>query len=175
MATRDLVARLAPNLAKAAPIGGLRPGIRLEVPRNLLPTFKLLERHGHLLRGRHGPELKRHIKFDDAEQGLVMDVKLPGEDEWVRMTPAFVSSLKKENINRQLERNRTRLSASEEGGEKEKNSGQSQRSRENAGWNGLRPRNTNGFTLANRNIQIPTSDTLSRGGNGRRGWGSQNQ
>ena len=92
---RDHVARLAPKLASALDISGVCPGIRMEILQLLLTTFKLLERHGHLLRNRHGPTLKRHVKLDDVEINLVMGVKLPGDESWVRMTPDFVKSLKK--------------------------------------------------------------------------------
>ena len=112
VAVRDNVARSAPNLAKADPINGTKPGIRLEIPRSLLPTFKLLERHGHQLRSCHGPELKCHIKFDDSIMDLFLDVRLPGESERVRLTPDVVRSLKKENYERQIARHRSRLSAS---------------------------------------------------------------
>ena len=106
VAVRHTIARSAPNLTKADPINGTKPGIRLEIPRSLLPTFKLLERHGYQLRSCHGPELKRHIKFDDSIMDLFLDVRLPGE------TPDVVQSLKKENYERQIARHRPRLSAS---------------------------------------------------------------
>ena len=142
----------------------------MEIPVHLMPTFKMLERHGHQLRTRYGPELKRHIKYEDNEKSLVLDVKLPGENEWVRMTPTFVKSLKKETTEKQLERNRTRLSASDEGAPRSSQGGASH-SRENQ-WSELRPRNTNGFTLANRNLQIPTSDNLTRRNQAKKGWGA---
>ena len=178
IAVRDSVARLAPNLAKADSIGGVRPGIRLEIPRHLMPTFKMLERHGHQLRSRHGADLKRHIKFDDSARDLILDVKLPGEEEWLKLTPEVVRQLKKENYNRQIARHRPRLSASGEYRAQPARGG-------TRSWGGLRPRihSAPNASAANatpigpaindpRNLNLPTSDSLSRQRNPRKSWGS---
>lgn len=49
-------------------------GIRLEIPDELMDTFRLLSRFGTRLRARHGEGTKRHIKFDDQEAGLYMNI-----------------------------------------------------------------------------------------------------
>ena len=62
-------------------------GVRLEVPPELDDTFKLLSRFGTRLRARHGEGTRRHIKFDDWEASMYMNIKLPGDEEWSRVTP----------------------------------------------------------------------------------------
>ena len=62
-------------------------GVRLEVPPELNDTFRLLSRFGTRLRARHGEGTRRHIKFDDLEASMYMNIKLPGDEEWSRVTP----------------------------------------------------------------------------------------
>ena len=83
---RDLVQTYATNLSKA--VGST--GMRLEVPPFLRNNFKVLEGHGNELRrkyGRDGDPVRRSIKYEDSERGLVMDIKMPGNDEWQRVHP----------------------------------------------------------------------------------------
>ena len=57
-------------------------GVRIEVPSHLLPTFRTLFKYGSNLRARHGPGTRRHVKFDDLERTLFLNVKLPGDPTW---------------------------------------------------------------------------------------------
>lgn len=61
-------------------------GIRIEVPPRLRATFRVLFRYGQNLRTRHGPGTRRHIKFDDALQTLFLNIKLPGDERWSRVS-----------------------------------------------------------------------------------------
>ena len=36
-----------------------------------------------------------HVKFDDKEHGLALDVKFPGEDKWMRVTPDLEMAVKR--------------------------------------------------------------------------------
>ena len=76
-----------PNLidAKGRPMAG----IRLEVPSELSDTFRLLSRFGTWLRARHGLGTKRHIKFDDFTGSLYANIKLPGDENWTKLTPTM--------------------------------------------------------------------------------------
>ena len=70
---RDYIKSCGPRLATF----GRAAGIRLELPDNLISTFKILEHEGYLVsRGRPGS--KRSIKYDDEAKSLIMDIKLPG-------------------------------------------------------------------------------------------------
>ena len=88
-AVRDSVVSHSANLAVCVDDGG-KPtaGLRLEIPRELSDTFKLLSRFGTRLRARHGVGTKRHIKFDDYAGSLYSNIKLPGDETWMRVSPA---------------------------------------------------------------------------------------
>ena len=87
---RDLVVANSPALASMVDAEG-RPtaGIRLEVPPELADTFRLLSRFGSRLRARHGVWTKRHIKFDDFTGSMYSNVKLPGDENWTKVTVAM--------------------------------------------------------------------------------------
>ena len=79
----DRVLVASPRLAGCVDDAG-RPtaGIRLEIPRRLKSAFSVLYKYGNQLRRRHGTELKKHIRFDEANLSIFMKVKLPGDDTW---------------------------------------------------------------------------------------------
>lgn len=83
--TRDMVMGASAKLAPYIDSNG-RPtaGIRIEVPAALRPAFSILFKYGQLLRSRHGPGTRRHVKFDDVEESLFLNVKLPGDTVWSR-------------------------------------------------------------------------------------------
>ena len=85
---RDAVMMNANKLAGMVDSAGAPvAGIRLEVPQELVPTFRLLSRFGARLRARHGEGTKRHIKFDDFNASLYAVIKLPGDQQWTRVSP----------------------------------------------------------------------------------------
>ena len=90
---RDMLMSGTPNLASFTDSAG-RPtaGLRLEIPKELDPTFKLILRFGTRLRARHGEGTKRHVRFDDFEASLYINVKLPGDTEWSRVSPALAKA-----------------------------------------------------------------------------------
>ena len=85
---RDLVMSDAAGLASHVDATG-KPtaGIRLEIPPELVSTFRLLSRFGTRLRARHGDGTRRHIKFDNFAGSLYANIKLPGDLSWTRITP----------------------------------------------------------------------------------------
>ena len=87
---RDLVMTHSPSLANMVDREG-KPtaGIRLEIPSELNDTFRLLSRFGARLRARHGAGTKRHVKFDDFSRSLFANIKLPGDLNWTKVTPAM--------------------------------------------------------------------------------------
>lgn len=69
---RDIIVTSSPNLANCVDQDGKpNAGIRLEIPNELMDTFRLLSRFGTRLRARHGVGTKRHIKFDDYAGSLM--------------------------------------------------------------------------------------------------------
>ena len=100
---RDAVMSSSSNLAsKVDREGKPTAGIRLEIPKELDGTFRLLSRFGTRLRARHGTGTKRHIKFDDYTASLYTNIKLPGDNSWTRITPRMAkedleASVREEN------------------------------------------------------------------------------
>ena len=85
-ATRDTVMGAAAKLAPFIDLQGRSTaGMRMEVPSFLRQSFKILFRYGQNLRARHGAGTRRHVKFDDAEHALYLNVKLPGDESWTRV------------------------------------------------------------------------------------------
>lgn len=61
-------------------------GLHLVIPEELLGQFRILSRFGTRLRARHGLGTRRHIKFEDMDQSLFMNIKLPGDESWSKVT-----------------------------------------------------------------------------------------
>lgn len=61
-------------------------GLRLEVPDHLKGSYKILEQHANTLRNLYGTGVKRNIKFDDRNDNLMLDVKLPTGPKWHNIT-----------------------------------------------------------------------------------------
>lgn len=78
---RDLTLSNASNLATYVD-ASVKPtaGIRLEVPEELDGTFRLLSSFKTRLRARHRVGTKRHIKFDEEEASMFINIKLPGDE-----------------------------------------------------------------------------------------------
>ena len=66
--------------------GRATAGICMQVPPALQAHFRILFKFGQSLRLRHGQGTRRHIKFDDALWGLYLNVKLPGDERWSRVS-----------------------------------------------------------------------------------------
>lgn len=90
---RDILLAAAQNMSSFVD-DHRRPtaGIRLEIPPKLDGTFRLLSRFGARLRARHGEGTKRHIKFDDIEGSLCVNIKLPGDERWSNVSPAMAKA-----------------------------------------------------------------------------------
>ena len=100
---RDLVMVNSARLAGRVDNEG-RPtaGIRLEIPPELNDTYRMLSRFGTRIRAIHGEGTRRHIKFDDFLGSLFVNVKLPGNVSWTRVSPEMAQkdlalSMKEEN------------------------------------------------------------------------------
>ena len=96
---RDTILAHVSNLSTYVDSAG-KPtaGVRLKIPPELDDTFRLLSRFGTRLRARHGEGTRRHIKFDDIEASMFMNVKIPGDKEWSWVTPEMA----KMTLGRQL-------------------------------------------------------------------------
>ena len=86
ISTRDFVTSYAKNLGKCVDDRGFpTAGIRLDIPDFLVGVHQDLQRYGSHLRKIHGQGLKRHVRFNDPDLSLHLDVRLPGTEEWLRV------------------------------------------------------------------------------------------
>ena len=66
-------------------------GIRLDIPAHLMGSFKTLESFGYSLKKKHGTAFRKHIKFDDMDFCLYIQVGIKREDtemEWTNYSAA---------------------------------------------------------------------------------------
>lgn len=84
---RDTVVGASGKLASFVDNAG-KPtaGIRMEVSPALRTTFSALYKFGQHLRTRHGAQTRKHVKFDDLEKTLFLNIKLPGDEKWSRVS-----------------------------------------------------------------------------------------
>ena len=88
IADRDTVMSSASCLAPFMDDNGkATAGMRMEVPDMLNIEFKTLFKFGQSLRRRHGPGTRRHVKFDDLNRSLYLNIKLPNDDKWSKVAP----------------------------------------------------------------------------------------
>ena len=80
--TRDAIKSYANGLAAFRGDAGLR----LDVPPCLKGSFKVLNEHGISMVNMYGREVKRNIRFDDRNEDLMMDLKLPTSATWHNIT-----------------------------------------------------------------------------------------
>ena len=79
---RDAIKSYANKLADQ----GGNAGLRLDVPPHLKGSFKILNDHGLAITQVYGRGVKRSIKFDDRNENLMMDLKLPTSTSWQNIT-----------------------------------------------------------------------------------------
>ena len=91
---RDFVVSRAVSLGDLIhPDGHPKAGIRLDVPAFLLPNFKDLNSYAFNVGRTHGKKAKTHIKFDDVNTSLILELRLPGSDHWLRISPTKAREL----------------------------------------------------------------------------------
>lgn len=61
-------------------------GVRIQVLAHLQASFRSLFKYGQMLRARYGQGTRRHIKFDDTNQSLFLNAKLPGDESWSQVS-----------------------------------------------------------------------------------------
>ena len=109
---RDLLMVNSVNLAGMVDREGRPPAAtRMVVPLELRDTFGLLQRFGASLRARHGPGTKRHVKFDVFSASLYINVKLPGDTAWTRVSPQLAREDLGASVREEDSRNQKRLAA----------------------------------------------------------------
>ena len=79
---RDIIKSYASGLARAKG----QAGLRLDIPPCLKGSHKILNDHGMAMVNIYGKEVKRNIRFDDTNEDLMMDLKLPTSSTWYNIT-----------------------------------------------------------------------------------------
>ena len=108
---RDMVMAQGPKLSGYID-DNKRPtcGLRQEVPAHLLPVFKTLHRYGMNLRKKIGNHVKKHIKFDDFNKGLFIQVKVEDGGEWINVSPEEASASNRRGDAKKTQRLKSLLS-----------------------------------------------------------------
>ena len=78
-------------------------GFRLDVPDYVAGDFKSLQEYGYYMRGLHGKQTKRHVKYDDEELSLYMELRVPDSPLWLRVTPELAKELKQQADKEELQ------------------------------------------------------------------------
>lgn len=81
----------------------------MEVPSELLNTFRLLNRFGARRRSTHSAGTNRHIKFNDFSGSLYTNVKLTGDDAWTRVSSDMARSDLEASVREEDANNRNRF------------------------------------------------------------------
>ena len=80
MARDDILVR-GPMLAGYRDKGKPTAGLRLDIPAHLMGVFKTLESFGYELKKKHSSEFKKHIKFDELEESLFLQVGIKRDEQ----------------------------------------------------------------------------------------------
>ena len=60
-------------------------GIRADIPDFLRSTEKVLEEYGRRVRALNGKGTKHHVKFDDGETTIYLNLRKSGDERWSRV------------------------------------------------------------------------------------------
>ena len=58
-------------------------GLRLQIPSHLMTQFRTLEAFSFMHINKHNGEIKKHIKFDDSNECLYVQLKHKKDNEWI--------------------------------------------------------------------------------------------
>ena len=86
-------------------------GIRMDVPDFLAADFKTLDRYGLRMKNTHGKGTKRYIKYDEPNLGLILELRMPGDFTWLRITPSMAREFVDASDREDIDRNRRKLTA----------------------------------------------------------------
>ena len=84
--------------------GTPKAGIRIVVPAHLKSTEKQLSDYGRRIRNKHGKGTKTHIKFDDSDRSIYLNIRLKEDNLWSRVYPEFARDWLKKLRNSEAEK-----------------------------------------------------------------------
>ena len=109
---RDEMASKGRLLAECRdPEGKPTAGLRMDVPDFLGRDYKLLTDYGFRMWRAHGEGTKRYVKYDEDCYGLVLELKLPAAQSYLRITPDMARSFNEEGDIAEINRVRRDLTA----------------------------------------------------------------
>ena len=149
VSTRDSVIGRSGRLAEYVDSSTNKPtaGIRINVPQFLRGKQRTLESYGKRLRDIHRRNARTHIKFDDSENTLYLNVKLYDDEEWTRVSPENASVWLREMDSKATETINKRLNHPRTYGQQDVRQAASQLLPQAMGGGGLRPRPMQGQTM----------------------------
>ena len=100
---RDEFAAKGNLLANYIKDGRPTAGFRLDVPDYLGGDFKVLMEYGFMMRRIHGKDTRRYIKYDDDNYGLIMELRVPQSNVYLRISPDLARSMNEENARDELQ------------------------------------------------------------------------
>ena len=68
-------------------------GIRMDIPDFLATDFRTLDRYGVRMRNTHGKLTKKYVKYDESNLSLILELRLPGDSAWMKITPSLAREL----------------------------------------------------------------------------------
>ena len=78
-------------------------GLRIDVPDYLGRDYKVLTEYGFRMWRAHGEGTRRYVKYDGDNYGLYLELRLPGAQSYLRITPqmarSFLEEREREKIN----------------------------------------------------------------------------
>ena len=109
---RDMVMSHAYNLAPFVDDGG-KPtaGVRMEIPAHLSGEFQDFQTYGKMLSDKYGKGFKRHVKFDNKERHLFMEIKLPDSEEWLLVDRSMAVENRRLVLDRSVAKTKKRLAS----------------------------------------------------------------
>ena len=108
---RDFLSNQGFKLAGYKKEGKPTAGFRIDVPDFLGAEYKALDNYAWKMKKIHGKETRKHIKFDDQAHSLVLELKLPGEYEYLKISPSLARELKRSYDESEIDTVRPKLTA----------------------------------------------------------------
>ena len=86
-------------------------GFRMDIPEYLADDYKILEDYGYRMKRAHGDRTRKYVKYDDQAFSLILELKLPDSDNWLRIPPKLARELQSCADTEEIERTRPMLLA----------------------------------------------------------------
>ena len=86
-------------------------GFRMDVPDFLAADYKILYDYGWRMRRAHGSDVRRYIKYDEPNYSLVLELRIPGNDVWLKIPPRLAIELRQRSESEDVDQARALLTA----------------------------------------------------------------